>query len=302
MPPRSIWKGAITFGLVNVPVAMVTATRSHDIRMHLVHDEDGVRLKQQRICAADGKVVEWDHVDRGVERADGTFVRITDEELAGLAAEKSRAMEIEDVVPLAQIDPLYVEKSWYLVPTEGGARGYALLVSALAGTGRAAIAQLTMRGRQQLVAIRSTGERLVVEALRYADEVVSPDSVLDDGELPEATAKEVKMAKAFLESLEVDFDPGRYEDEYQVQLAQLIERKAQEGDVTVQPEASDQPTSTPVDDIMAALAASLEQTRRERGRGGSKGGSSTGSATGGATGTGKERNASGSRSKAKAAR
>lgn len=265
MPPRSIWKGAITFGLVNVPVAMVTATRSHDIRMHLVHDEDGVRLKQQRICAADGQVVDWDHVDRGVERPDGTFVRITDEELAGLAAEKSRAMEIEDVVPLEQIDPLYVEKSWYLVPAEGGARGYALLVSALAGTGRAAIAQLTMRGRQQLVAIRSTGETLVVEALRYADEVVSVDTVLDDDALPEASAKEVKMAKAFLESLEVDFDPARYEDEYQVQLAQLIERKAQEGDVSVQPERSDQPASTPVDDIMAALAASLEQTRRDRG-------------------------------------
>lgn len=294
MPPRSIWKGAITFGLVNVPVAMVTATRSHDIRMHLVHDEDGVRLKQQRICAADGQVVEWDHVDRGVERPDGTFVRITDEELAALAAEKSRAMEIEDVVPLEQIDPLYVEKSWYLVPGEGGARGFALLVSALAGTGRAAIAQLTMRGRQQLVAIRSTGTTLVVEALRYADEVVPVDTILDPDELPEASAKEVKMAKAFLESLEVEFDPTRYQDEYQVQLAQLIERKAQEGDVSVQPEAADQPTSTPVDDIMAALAASLEQTRRERGGGGAKG-------KGGAKGASKARNAARSRT-AKAAR
>lgn len=158
MPPRSIWKGAITFGLVNVPVAMVTATRSHDIRMHLVHDEDCVRLRQQRICAADGKLVEWDHVARGVERADGTFVRITEAELEGLAAEKSRAMEIEDVVPLDQIDPLLVDRSWYLLPTDGGARGYALLASALEGSGRAAIARLTMRGRQQLVAIRSTGD------------------------------------------------------------------------------------------------------------------------------------------------
>lgn len=265
MPPRSIWKGAITFGLVNVPVAMVTATRSHDIRMHLVHDEDGVRLKQQRICAADGKVVEWDHVDRGVERADGTFVRITDEELASLAAEKSRAMEIEDVVPLDQIDPMYVEKSWYLVPVEGGARGYALLSSALAGTGRAAIARLTMRGRQQLVAIRSTGEALVVESLRYADEVVAIDDVLDPEDVGEAKAKEVKMARAFLESLEVDFDPSRYSDEYQQQLAQLIERKVKEGDIAVQPEAPESPASTPVDDIMAALEASLERQRGMRG-------------------------------------
>lgn len=259
MPPRSIWKGAITFGLVNVPVAMVTATRSHDIRMHLVHDEDGVRLKQQRICAADGKVVEWDHVDRGVERADGTFVRITDEELASLAAEKSRAMEIEDVVPLAQIDPMYVEKSWYLVPIEGGARGYALLASALAGTGRAAIARLTMRGRQQLVAIRSIGDALVVESLRYADEVVRLETVLDPEELVEPRDKEVQMAKAFLESLEVDFDPARYEDEYQTQLAQLIERKAAEGDIAVQPERSDEPQLTPALDIMAALEASLQR-------------------------------------------
>jgi DNA end-binding protein Ku len=259
MPPRSIWKGAITFGLVNVPVAMVTATRSHDIRMHLVHDEDGVRLKQQRICAADGQVVEWDHVHRGVERADGTFVRITDDELASLAAEKSRAMEIEDVVPLEQIDPMFVEKSWYLVPVEGGARGYALLASALAGTGRAAIARLTMRGRQQLVSIRSTGDALVVESLRYGDEVVKLDTVLDPDELVEPKAKEVQMAKAFLESLEVDFDPKRYTDEYQVQLAELIERKAQEGDIAVQPEEADEPERTPAVDIMAALEASLQR-------------------------------------------
>lgn len=259
--PRAIWKGAITFGLVNVPVAMVTATRSHDIRMHLVHDKDGSRLRQQRISAADGSVVEWEHVDRGVERDDGSFVRITDEELEALAAEKSRSMEIEDVVPLEQIDPMYVEKSWYLIPTEGGQRGYALLVSALAGTGRAAIAQLTMRGRQQLVAVRSTGDALVVEALRYADEVVEPEAVLDDDAIPEASAKEVKMAKAFLESLEVEFDPDRYHDEYQQQLSKLIERKAEAGDVVIQPEEATSPKTTPVDDIMAALEASLAKTR-----------------------------------------
>lgn len=264
MPPRAIWKGAITFGLVNVPVAMVTATRSHDIRMHLVHDEDGARLKQQRVCAADGTVVEWDHVDRGVERPDGTFVRITDSELEALAAEKSRAIEIEDVVPLDQIDPMFVEKSWYLVPTDGGARGYALLSSALAGTGRAAIARLTMRGRQQLVSIRSTGEALVVESLRYADEVVAVDDVMDPDDVTSAKNREVKMARAFLESLEVEFDPSRYVDEYQEQLAKLIERKVEAGDVAIQPEEPELPTSTPVDDIMAALEASLEQQRHRR--------------------------------------
>lgn len=276
--PRSIWKGAITFGLVNVPVAMVTATRSHDIRMNLVHAADGVRLKQQRICPADGSIVEWDDVDRGVERADGTFVRITDEELSSLAAEKSRSMEIEDVVPLDQIDPMYVEKSWYLIPAEGGARGYALLSSALAGTGRAAIARLTMRGRQQLVAIRSTGEALVVESLRYADEVVAVETVMDPDAVADAKDKEVKMARAFLESLEVEFDPSRYVDEYQQQLQELIDLKVKEGDIAVQPEEAELPTSTPVDDIMAALEASLAKQRDARGgskkpaarRGGSK--------------------------------
>ncbi|MEO6866645.1 MAG: Ku protein [Gaiellales bacterium] len=261
MAPRSLWKGAITFGLVNVPVAMVTATRSHDIRMHLVHDKDGSRLKQQRISAADGEIVEWDNVDRGVELADGRFVRITDEELATLAAEKSRAMEIEDVVPLDQIDPMFIEKSWYLIPIEGGARGYALLTSALAGTGRAAIARLTMRGRQQLVSIRSTGEALLVESLRYADEVVSFDDVIGDEKLTEATDREVKMAREFLESLEIDFDPNRYTDEYQEQLAELIDRKATEGDIHEQPAEHDAPDTTPVDDIMAALEASLKRQR-----------------------------------------
>jgi DNA end-binding protein Ku len=259
--PRAIWKGAITFGLVNVPVSMVTATRSHDIRMHLVHDADGARLRQQRVCAADGEVVEWEHVDRGVERADGTFVRITDEELGSLAAEKSRAMEIEDVVPLDQIDPLFVEKSWYLVPTDGGQRGYALLVDALGGTGRAAIARLTMRGRQQLVAVRSTGDALVVESLRYADEVVPSGDVLDPDSIPEATAKEVKLARSFLQELEVDFDPSRYHDEYQQELEALIDRKVEQGDVATQPAPADAPSSTPVDDIMAALEASLASAR-----------------------------------------
>lgn len=265
MPPRSIWKGAITFGLVNVPVAMVTATRSHDIRMNLVHAEDGVRLKQQRICPADGQIVGWDDVDRGVERADGTFVRITDDELASLAAEKSRAMEIEDVVPLDQIDPMYIEKSWYLVPIEGGQRGYALLAAALEGTGRAAIARVTMRGRQQLVAVRSTGSALIVESLRYADEVVAVDTVLDEGDVAEARDREVEMAKAFLSSLEVDFEPERYVDEYQVQLAELIERKAAEGDIAVQPEQPDMPGLAPMTDIMAALEASLQRQLDARG-------------------------------------
>jgi DNA end-binding protein Ku len=243
---------------------MVTATRSHDIRMHLVHAADGARLKQQRICSADGEVIEWDDVDRGVERADGTFVRITDEELGALAAEKSRAMEIEDVVPLEQIDPMFVEKSWFLVPVEGGARGYALLASALAGTGRAAIARLTMRGRQQLVSIRSIGNGLVVESLRYADEVVAFEEVLPPEQLTEAREREVEMAKAFLESLEVDFDPTRYEDEYQKQLAALIERKAAEGDFAMQPVEDEQPMA-PVVDIMAALEASLKRQQEQAG-------------------------------------
>jgi len=266
MAPRAIWKGAITFGLVNVPVAMVTATRSHDIRMHLVHSKDGARLKQQRVSSADGEVVEWDDVERGVERPDGTFVKLEEQELAGLAAEKSHAMEIEDVVPLDQIDPLFVEKSWYLIPGEGGSRGYSLLTSALEGTARAAIARLTMRGRQQLVAIRSTGDALIVESLRYSDEVVEFTTIVDEDTLVEARPREVEMAKAFLESLEVDFDPARYRDEYQEQLVELIEKKASSGGAYQQPgvEAGDE-QMTPVGDLMAALEASLSAAKAGNG-------------------------------------
>ena len=257
MAPRSIWKGAVTFGLVNVPVMLVTATRSHDIRMHLVHHADGARLRQQRICSKDGEVVEWDDIDRGIERSDGTFVVIQDEDLQGIAAAKSRAMEIEDVVPLDQIDPLHFERSWYLVPGDGGERGYALLASALDGSGQAAIARLTMRGRQQLVSIRSLGTVLVVDVLRYADEVVDPSDLFDLDGIKAPQAKEVKMAKAFLESLATDFDPSRYTDEYQQQLAELIAKAAKDGSIVTQPEAADQPDRTPADDLMAALEASL---------------------------------------------
>ena len=253
--PRSIWRGAISFGLVNVPVKLYSAVSKKTVRFNQLHDADGVRIQQKRVCPADGEEVPYENIVKGYEIAPDKYVIITPEELEALDPKKTRSIDIEDFVDLDEIDPLYYEHPYYLVPDTGAAKAYRLLLDALRETNKVAIARVVLRSKEYLTAIRPAGEVLTMETMLFADELV-PSDKLD--ELPDddtrATDRELAMARQLIESQATEFDPTKYRDEYRERVLDLIERKAQGEDVSVQPDV-EEPTEVP--DLMAALEASL---------------------------------------------
>ena len=252
---RSIWRGAISFGLVNVPVKLYSAVSKKTVRFNQLHDSDGVRIQQKRICPAHGEEVPYENIVKGYEIAPDKYVVITPDELEALDPKKTRTIDIEDFVDLDDIDPLYYEHPYYLVPDTGAAKAYRLLLDALRETNKVAIARVVLRSKEYLTAIRPAGEVLTMETMLFADELV-PSDRLD--ELPDddtrATDRELAMARQLIESQATDFDPSKYRDEYRERVLDLIERKAQGEDISTQPEV-DEPAEVP--DLMAALEASL---------------------------------------------
>ncbi len=266
--PRSIWTGAISFGLVSVPVKLYSAVSSKTVRFHQLHAADGVRIQQKRICPADGEEVAYDDIVKGYEIAPDRYVVITPEELAAIEPQKSRTIEIEDFVELAEIDPIYYDHPYYLVPGAGGAKPYRLLLDAMRESGKVAIARVVLRSKEQLVAIRPMDDVLAMATMNFADEVVPADRL---EELPDADVstneRELQIARQLVESLAAPFEPGKYRDTYRDAVLEMIERKAQGEEVTVQPLVEEAPTAAP--DLMSALQASLDQVR---GRSGADGG------------------------------
>ena len=252
---RSIWRGAISFGLVNVPVKLYSAVSKKTVRFNQLHDADGVRIQQKRVCPADGEEVPYENIVKGYEIAPDKYVIITPEELEALDPKKTRSIDIEDFVDLDEIDPLYYEHPYYLVPDTGAAKAYRLLLDALRETNKVAIARVVLRSKEYLTAIRPAGDILTMETMLFADELV-PSENLD--ELPDddtrATDRELAMARQLIEAQATGFDPTKYRDEYRERVLDLIERKAQGEDVSVQPDV-EEPTEVP--DLMAALEASL---------------------------------------------
>ncbi len=252
---RSIWRGAISFGLVNVPVKLYSAVSKKTVRFNQLHDADGVRIQQKRVCPADGEEVPYDNIVKGYEIAPDKYVIITPEELEALDPKKTRTIDIEDFVDLDEIDPLYYEHPYYLVPDTGASKAYRLLLDALRETNKVAIARVVLRSKEYLTAIRPAGEVLTMETMLFADELV-PSDRLD--ELPDddtrATDRELAMARQLIESQATEFDPSKYRDEYRERVLDLIERKAAGEDISVQPDL-EEPTEVP--DLMAALEASL---------------------------------------------
>jgi DNA end-binding protein Ku len=252
---RSIWRGAISFGLVNVPVKLYSAVSKKTVRFNQLHDADGVRIQQKRVCPAHGEEVPYENIVKGYEIAPDKYVVITPDELEALDPKKTRTIDIEDFVDVADIDPLYYEHPYYLVPDTGAAKAYRLLLDALRDTNKVAIARVVLRSKEYLTAIRPAGEVLTMETMLFADELV-PSDRLD--ELPDddtrATDRELAMARQLIESQATDFDPSKYRDEYRERVLDLIERKAQGEDISTQPEV-DEPAEVP--DLMAALEASL---------------------------------------------
>jgi DNA end-binding protein Ku len=263
--PRSIWTGAISFGLVNVPVKLYSAVSKKTVRFHQLHETDGVRIQQKRVCPADGEEVAYDQIVKGYEITPDQYVVVTPEELEAIEPRKTKTIDIEDFVDLEEIDPIFYDHPYYLLPGTGAAKPYKLLVTAMEEASKVAIARVVIRQKEQLVAIRPTADILTMETMNFADEVV-PHDKFDEapGTDVETNKREVDMARQLIESLAADFDPSKYKDTYRERVLELIERKAEGKEIAVQPVEEPQP----VPDLMAALEASVNAARQNRETGG----------------------------------
>jgi DNA end-binding protein Ku len=254
--PRSIWSGAISFGLVNVPVKLYSAVSRKTVRFHQLNRETGNRIAQRRVDPSTEEEVAYENIVKGYELTKDSYVVITPEELEALDPERTRTIDIEDFVDLEDIDPIFYDHPYYLVPDTGATKAYGLLLNAMQDSGKVAIAKVVLRSKEQLVAIRPQEDLLCMETMIFADEVVSHDSIddLPDAKELKASARELKMAQQLIDSLSTEWEPEKYRDEYREKVLELIERKAAGEEIAVQPEAP-QPTKVP--DLMAALEASL---------------------------------------------
>lgn len=257
--PRAIWSGAISFGLVNVPVKLYSAVQRKTVRFHQLHDETGARIQQRRVDPSTGEEVAYESIVKGYEITPEHYVVITPEELESLDPAKTRSIDITDFVALDQIDPIYFDHPYYLAPAQGGEKAYELLRRAMEESGRVAIGRVVIRTKESLVAIRPSGPALALETMLFPDEVVDPESL---DELPvqdaEATPQELQMAEQLIDSLSGEWQPEKYRDEYRERVLDLIERKAQGQEIAVQP-AAEEPARAP--DLMAALEASIKAVK-----------------------------------------
>jgi DNA end-binding protein Ku len=258
--PRAIWTGTISFGMVSIPVRLYTATDSHDVHFHLLHKKDGVRLKNVRWCPKDEKAVPWEEVVRGFEYAKGKYVPMTEDDLEHLPIKTVHSVEISDFVKADEVDPIYFDKPYYLSPEETGIKAFALLHKALEETGRAAIAKVAIRDKENLCLVRPYESVLSLETMLYANEIRSTEYIAADG--AKVSPKELQMAVSLIENLSNTFDPERYEDDYQVALKKVINAKVEGAPL---PEAPAE-RGAKVVDLMEALRASVEATRKSGSR------------------------------------
>src|SRR5580704_6541842 len=265
--PRSIWTGAISFGLVTVPFKLYSAVNRKTVRFHQLSSKTGVRVAQKRVDAQSGEEVPYESIVKGYEIAPERYVVIAPGELETLQPKKTKTIEIEDFVELAQIDPIYYDHPYYLAPGAGGAKPYRLLLEAMRETNKVAIASVVIRSKEQLVAIRPMGEALAMATMLFADEVLPPQRIdeLADAAEVKTTKRELDIAKQLVDSLAGEFEPEKYHDTYRADVLALIERKAQGEEIAVQP-APEEPAA-PAPDLMSALKASLEAARAREGDG-----------------------------------
>ncbi len=257
--PRAIWSGAISFGLVNIPVKLYSAVSRKTVRFHQIDAESGARVRQKRV-GGDGEEVAYEQIVKGYEIGPDRYVTISPEELESLEPQKTRTIDIEDFVELEDIDPMFYDHPYYLAPDTGAAKAYRLLVDAMDSAGKVAIARVVLRSKEHLVAIRPRSGVLAMETMLFADEVISPDALDElsgDGEV-ETSDRELAMAQQLIESLTSEFEPEKYRDEYRERVLDLIERKAQ-GETVVIEAPAEEPAKVP--DLMAALEASIASAK-----------------------------------------
>jgi DNA end-binding protein Ku len=258
MPPRSMWKGAISFGLVTIPVSVFPATEEKSLKFNQLHDEDMGRIRYKRVCSVDGEEVDYEHIVKGYEIEKDRYVVITDEDLDAVPVESSRAIDIRQFVELDEIDPILFKKSYYLVPEETGAKAYALLRKALSEENKVGIAKVSFRDKEHLAALRFKDDVFVLETMYWPDEIRAAE--FDTLEADEKVrANEVDMAKSLIQNLTEPWQPDAYKDEYREALMDIVERKVA-GEPIEAPAAA---APARVVDLMDALKASVEAAKKK---------------------------------------
>jgi DNA end-binding protein Ku len=259
---RAIWTGAISFGLVNVPVKLYSATSPKTVRFHQLSSKTGGRIRQKRVDSTTGDEVPFEDIVKGYEITPDRYVVITPEELETLDPKVTKTIDVEDFVDLVDIDPIYFDHSYYVAPATGGAKAYRLLLDAMRESGKVALCRIVIRSKQQLCALRPTGDVLTLSTMLFGDEVLAPDRLdeLDSVSEAEASERELAMARQLIDSLSSDFEPSKYRDEYRDAVLALIERKAGGEEIAVQPAAEEEQA---VPDLMAALEASLAAVKSD---------------------------------------
>jgi DNA end-binding protein Ku len=270
---RSIWKGSIAFGLVNVPVKVYSATEDHDVKFHQVHEKDNGRIRYKRVCEVCGEVVEFRDIAKAYESDDGQTVIITDDDISNLPEERSREIEVLEFVPASDIDPMMYDKSYFLEPEGKSSKSYVLLAKTLMETDRVAIVHFALRNKTRLAALRiqdfSKRDVMVIQTLLWPDEIRDPDFPSLDAKVDIKPA-ELKMASQVVESMTDDFNPDRYHDDYQEQLRELISAKLEGGEAfTSEEQPKELDETEDVSDLLAKLEASVK-ARREGGSGSDK--------------------------------
>ncbi len=261
---RSIWKGAIAFGLVNVPVKVYSATEDHEVRLHQVHDKDGGRIKYQRRCEICGKIVDFEHIDKAFDD-DGKTVILTEKDLQELPEEKSREISVVEFVPSEQLDPIMFDRSYFLEPDGPSIKAYVLLRRTLEATDRTAIVHFALRQKTRLGALRVRGDVLMLQSLLWDDEVREASFPALDGSV-RVSSKELDMSSALVDSFATDFSPEKFTDDYQEQLRELIAAKLEKGDAMSTEETFGEPAPEDeggeVLDLMTALKQSVAKNRQ----------------------------------------
>ena len=259
-PMRAIWKGAVSFGLVSVPVKLYAATESHDVSFRQVHAKDGGRIKYQRVCSIDGEEVPYSDIAKGYETEDGEMVILDDDDFADLPSASSREIAVEKFVPREQIDPIWFEKSYYLEPEKSGTKPYALLRQALLDADRMAVVTVAIRNRTSMAVLRVRDEVIVLQTMMWPDEVRAADFTVETGDVKPA---EVKMANMLVETLAGDFDASEFEDDYAGAVEALVKAKIEGGEVKKTPTSTK--SSGEVVDLLAALQRSVDAAKTARG-------------------------------------
>jgi DNA end-binding protein Ku len=262
---RPVWGGAISFGLVTIPVKLFVAVREKNLHFRTLHDQDRAPLKQKLVCSADGKEVHREHMVKGFEIEKDSYVVVRQEELDAVAPKATKTIDIQDFVGLDEIDPVYFDRSYYVAPKPEGAKPYRLLLESMTKTRKVAIARIVMHNKEHLVALRpheaedSEGPVLMMETMHFDDEVVPAEAVPDADRKARIDERELKVALQLIESLTTDFKPERYHDEYREKVMAMIERKAEGKQVVVRHES--EPKAPKGHDLIAALEASLSKSR-----------------------------------------